>query len=133
MFTDQVVPQTAVTLSTDRTQLPLSTVGHLMAAQVGSLREAPPTGWTPVWPLVLMDHLVAGQVTSMVEALPTDAADEPLVKVCESVCLHDTDAGVSFSTDVAVTRLFPCVACLDVQVAVSFVVESFGAVVAGKG
>ena len=102
-----------------------------MAAQVGGLGEALATGGAPVGPHLLVHQFVARQVAGVVEALPADVADERLVEVGHPVRLQHADAGVALPADVAVTGLLSGVSSLHMQVAVSFVVEPLGAVVAG--
>lgn len=133
VFADDVVLQAAVALPADGAELPVSGVDPLVPAQVGSLGEALPTGVALVRPDLLMHQFVACQVAGVVEAFPTDVTDERLLKVDHPVRLQQADAGVSFPTDVAVAGLLSGVPHLHVQVAMSFVVESFGTVVAGVG
>lgn len=131
VFADDVVLQAAIALPADGAELPLSGVDHLMAAQVGGLGEALATGGALVGPQLLVHQLVACQVAGVVEALPADVTDERLVEVGHPVRLQHADAGVALPADVAVAGLLPGVSSLHVQVAVSFVVEPLGAVVAG--
>lgn len=131
VFADDVVLQAAVGLAADGAQLPLPGVDRLVAAQVGGLGEALPAGGALVRPLVPVHQLVARQVAGMVEAFAADVADEGLVEVRQPVRLQHTDAGVALATDVAVAGLLASVPRLHVQVAVRFVVEPLGAVVAG--
>lgn len=131
VLADDVVFQTAVGLAADGAELPFSGVGRLVAAQVGGLRETLPTGGALVRPHVLVHQLVARQVAGMVEAFPADVTEEGLVEVRHPVRLQHADAGVAFATDVAVAGFLAGVPRLHVQVAVSFVVEPLGAVVAG--
>lgn len=133
VFADDVVLQAAVGLAADGAQLPLPGVDGLVAAQVGGLGEALPAGAAPVRPLGLVHQLVARQVASVVEAFPADVADEGLVEVRHPVRLQHADAGVALAADVAVAGLLAGVPRLHVQVAVRFVVEPLGAVVAGVG
>lgn len=102
-----------------------------MAAKVGGLREAPPTGGALVRPLIQVHQLVARQVTGVVEAFAADGADEGLVEVGHPVCRQHADTGVALPTDVAVAHLLASVPRLHVQAAVRFVVEPLGAVVTG--
>lgn len=131
VFADDVVLQAAVALAADGAELPLSGVDRLMAAQVGGLGEALPAGGALVGPDLLVHQFVARQVAGVVEALPADVADECLFEVGHPVCLQHADAGVALPADVAVAGFLSGVPRLHVQVAVSLVVESLGAVVAG--
>lgn len=131
VFADDVVLQAAVALPADGAELPLSGVDHLVAAQVGGLGEALPTGGAPVRPNLLVHQFVAGQVAGVVKALPADVADERLLEVRHPVRLQHADAGVALPADVAVAGFLAGVPRLHVQVAVSFVVEPLGAELAG--
>lgn len=131
VFADDVVVQAAEALPTDGAELPLAAVHGLVASQVGGLVEALPTGGAPVRPHVLVHQLVARKVTGVEEVLSADVADEGLVEVRDAVRLQHTDARVTFPADVALDALFPRVSRLHVQVAMSFVVEPLGTVVAG--
>lgn len=84
-----------------------------------------------VRPKSIMCRLQVQPMGQMMEALPADVTDERLVEVGHPVRLQHADAGVALPADVAVAGLLPGVSSLHVQVAVSFVVEPLGAVVAG--
>lgn len=131
VFTDDVVLQTPVALTTDGTELPLTCVDGLVAAQVGGLCTSLPACGTLVGLHLLVYQFVACQVAGMVEALPTYVADEGLIKMSDPVSLHQADTGVAFPTDVTVAALFTGVSRPNVQVVMSLVIESFAAEVAG--
>lgn len=131
MFADDVVLQEAEALAADGAELPLSGVDGLVCAQVFGLGEALSAGGALVRTHFLVHQFVALQVAAVVEALAADVAGERLLKVGEAVRLQHADAGVTLPADVAVAGFLSGVPRLHVQVAVSFVVEPFGAVVAG--
>ncbi len=131
VFADDVVLQAAVALAADGAELPLSGVDRLVTAQIGGLGEALPAGGALVGPDLLVHQFVARQVAGVIEALPADVADERLLEVGHPVRLQHADAGVALPADVAVAGFLSGVPRLHVQVAVSFVVESLRAVVAG--
>lgn len=130
VFADYVHPQAAEALTADRTQLLLSGVHRLVAAQVCDLCEAPPTGGAGVRPDFLVHQLVALQVVGVVESLWADVTNECLLKVGHPVRLEHADAGEAPPTDVTVAALLTCVTRLHVQVSVSLVVEPLRAVAA---
>lgn len=102
MFSDDVVLKKTVFFSTDGAELPLTAVYPLVATQVVSLREALPTGVTPVRSHVLVHQLVSCQVTEMIKALPTYVTNECLVRVCHLVRLQHAGTCITFPTDVTV-------------------------------
>lgn len=131
VFADDVVLQAAVALAADEAELPVSSVDHLVAVQVGSLGEALSAGGALVWTDFLVHKFVARQVAGVIEALPTDVADEGLLEVSRPVCFQHTDGGVSFAADVTVAGLLSSVPSFNVQVSMSLMVEPLRAVVAG--
>lgn len=132
VFADDVVLQAAVAPPTHGAQLALAGVHGLVAAQVGGLREAPPTGGAAVRPLVQVHQLVARQVSGVEEAPPTHVAGEGLVEVRDAVRLEDAGGAEAPPTDVAVAALLARVPRPHVQVAVRSVAERLGAEVAGE-
>lgn len=131
MFADDVVLQAAVALAADGAELPVPGVDHLVAAQISGLGETLSTGGAVVWPDLLVHQFVSRQVTGMVEALPADVADKGLLKVGHPVCFQHTNAGVTLPADVTVTGFLSGVPSFHMQVTMSLVVESLGAVVTG--
>lgn len=131
VFADDVVLQAAVALAADGAKLPVPGVDHLVAAQVGGLGEALPAGGALVRPDLLVHQFVSRQVAGVVEALPADVADEGLLEVGHPVCFQHADTRVTLTADVAVAGFLSSVPSFNVQVAMSLVVESLGAVVAG--
>lgn len=132
MPADHVVPQAAEALAADGAELLLSGVRGLVAAQVGSLREAPPAGGAAERARLLVHQRVSRQVGGVVEGLAADLAHKGLAEVRHPVRLQRADAGVALPTDVAAAALLAGVARLDVQVAVRLVVEALGAEAAGE-
>lgn len=131
VFSDDVVLEAAVRLSADGAELALAAVHRPVAAQVIGLREASSARVAPVRSHVAVRQLVPRQVAEMKKALPANVANERLVGVRHQVRPQHAGAGVGFPADVTAARLFAGVPHLHVQVAVSFVVKPFRAVVAG--
>lgn len=133
VLANDVVGEAAEAFPADGAQLLLSGVRGLMAAQVGGLSEATPTGGAAVRPLLPVHQLVTRQVAGVVEASPTYIADKCLVKVGDAVHLEHAGASVRFPTEVAAAALLTSVPRLHVQVAVGLVAERLWAEVTGVG